>query len=130
MAELPQGQRNGVRVDLKIAWSLQQRVKLAGPNALPGLAEFRARLNSAIIDMSEGASKEAVIPVTREEAWLLDSVVNAESSDWAKPFLLQLFKAIWEYEYGLPLGNEKDKPYEDVRGLQSEGGEEAGKGVG
>lgn len=130
MAELPQEPGHGVRVDLKIAWSLQQRVKLSGPNALPGLAEFRKRLNSAIIDMSEGTCKEVEIPVTREEAWLLDSVVNAEASDWAKPFLLQLFKAIWEYEYGLPLGSQKDKAYEDVRGLQPEGGEEAGKGVG
>lgn len=92
-------------IDTLDAWQLQEKIKASiiwyAPTVFSPMDVyvFRKKLNSAILRMEDENLSSMEIFITEPEAWIIDSVLNADSYSNAKYLLKQVYRVIWETEY-------------------------------
>ena len=110
-----------LRLDERDLWALQQLVKpllregqghnytlltvTLDSGELPVALRLREKVNGGILRyVDEVPRPEYVdVPVSVEELWLIDALLDVNMYGGAKDLLLQVFRLLWEVEYGLSM---------------------------
>jgi|FLYL01.1.fsa_nt_gi hypothetical protein len=104
------------RIDL---WAIQKAIKyntfMMDPQTMKPVSfpveagehtalRLRSKVNALLCRFEQEPELEwLTLPLDYDEAWYIDSVINAESYKGARTLLIQVFTVIWEHENGIPV---------------------------